>query len=107
MGNGWSVVNDAIRQVAAATRGDVSEPLKDIATRAKDAELSDDNAFSEYLADLVPPALKQFDQAAERALSAAADFADALADGLEATQKSYEDADDAASGDLVKLTEGL
>lgn len=107
MGSGFSVVDDAIRRVAAATRGDVSEPLKQIATRAKDAELSDGNAFSEYLADLVPPAIERFDDAAEKALSAAAEFADALADALEATQKSYEDADTAASGDLVKLTEAL
>lgn len=107
MGSGFSMVAGAIRQLAAATRGDVSEPLKEIATQAKDAELADENAFSEYLAELVPPKIKEFDQTAESALNAAADFADALAQALEDTEQSYEDADSESAGELVRLTEEL
>lgn len=107
MAAGWSVLHEAIANLIAATRGDVSEPLKDIARRARAAELGDQNAFSEFLAGTVPAAITRFDRTAERALYAAADFADALAEGVEAAHRAYEEADRAANDELVRLTEEL
>ena len=103
----WDVILDAIGDLVAATRGDVAEPLKEIAQRAGAAELGDQNAFSELLAGDVPAAIERFDQAAEGALWAAADFADAFAEAVEASNRAYEDADRRASEDLVRLTEEL
>lgn len=107
MAASWSLIHEAVRNLVAATRGDVSEPLKDVARRARSAELSDQNAFSEFLADTVPAAITRFDRTAERALYAAADFADALAEGVEAAHRAYEEADRASSEELVRLTEEL
>lgn len=103
----WSVINEAVTNLMNAARGDVSAPLADIAQRAGNAELSDDNAFSQLLADLVPGKLREFNEAAESALSAAADFADALAEAVDAATKAYEEADRAASEELLRLTEEL
>ncbi|MEU6860394.1 hypothetical protein AB0B28_16175 [Glycomyces sp. NPDC046736] len=105
MGRGRiSADTDGIRKIATATRGDVSDPLQDVAQAAVSSMLSDQNAFSEYLAGVIPPAIEQFDKTAETALLAAADFADALAKALEDTSDSYEASDKAASDDLTALT---
>ncbi|THV30236.1 hypothetical protein [Glycomyces paridis] len=107
MAAGWGVIGEAIANLVAATRGDVSEPLAAIAQRARDAELGDQNAFSEFLSDSVPSAIASFDRTAEGALSAAADFADALAEGVAAAHRAYEEADRRSCDELVRLTEDL
>lgn len=99
-----SVDTDGIRKIATATRGDVSDPLQDVAQQAVSSMLTAENAFSEYLANAIPPSIEQFDKTAEKALLAAADFADALAKALEDTSDSYESSDKAASDDLTALT---
>ncbi|THV41922.1 type VII secretion target [Glycomyces buryatensis] len=99
-----SVEPEGVRKVATATRGDVADPLQDVAQAAVSSTLSSENAFSEYLANLIPPSLKGFDETAEKALLAASDFAEALAKALEDTSDSYESSDKAAADDLTALT---
>jgi len=104
---GWSLIHEVLTELIAATRGDVSEPLMDLAGRAESAELGDMSAFSEFLSDSVPAAIERFDTAAEGALYAAAEFAAALADAVESSHQAYEDADRRSAEELVRLTEEL
>ncbi|SDD54818.1 hypothetical protein [Glycomyces harbinensis] len=104
MSGGWDVFLEPIAELIAATRGDVAHPLKEIAQRAASAELGDQNAFSELLSGQVPEAVERFDTAAEGALRAAADFADALAEAVGASSRAYEDADRRGAEELLRLT---
>lgn len=107
VGKRMMAIPEGIKMIASATRGDVSDALREVAQRAEGAALGTETAFSEYLQDIVPPALDQFDQTAESALNAAADLGDAFAEALEQTSESYEEADKNAADDLVALTAEL